>query len=41
MPTGEKYKAGNVNKLVLDDAPENIKIEESMNDTTNQKEELE
>lgn len=41
ISTGGKYKAGNVNKLVLDDAPENIKIEESMNDTTNQKEELE
>lgn len=36
-----KYKAGNVNDLVLDDAPDDLKIESSMRDITDQKEELE
>ena len=36
-----KYKAGNVNDLVLDDAPKDLKIESSMKDIVNQKEELE
>lgn len=36
-----KYKAGNVNELVLDNAPDDLKIESSMKDITNKKEELE
>lgn len=37
----EKYKAGSANKLVLEDAPENINIDNSIADIPNGKEELE
>ena len=37
----EKYKAGSANKLVLEDAPENINIDNSVADIPNGKEELE
>ena len=35
-----KYKAGNLNKLILDEAPENLNIENNIPDTDS-KEELE
>lgn len=37
----KSYKAGNVNKLVLDEAPKDLKIEEGMPEISSQKEELE
>ena len=36
-----KYKAGSANNLVLEDAPSNIRIDDSIADIPNQKEELE
>lgn len=40
-PKSTKYKAGNVNKLVLDDSDGEVKIEDNYQEPTEQKEELE
>ena len=40
-PRTTKYKAGNVNKLVLDDSDGEVKIEDNYQEPTEQKEELE